>query len=124
MMFSRARRLSSDLATYQLRSKMTTSPAAGRWGIALGMMMIWPLRQVRHLSDASLILGARCGRPWSNGCEHPCSPPIRPSQAPRTSPSRHASRLVNEAIAVLREHHDRWRRAGELSGGGRRPSPS
>lgn len=83
--------------------------APGGIGTVLELMMIWQLLQVRHLHDTPLIL---VGKMWSDLVDWAgshlltCQPPLA-SAEDVTIP-----RCVNtagEAIAVLREHHARWR---------------
>jgi hypothetical protein len=90
-------------------------------GTVLETMMIWQLLQVRHLTDTPLIL---VGPMWPGLVEWARASMLSPD-LPLASPEDMAiPRCVasgDEAIAVLREHHERWRpRAGPLSAGSRR----
>ena len=73
--------------------------------------MIWQLLQVRHLTDTPLIL---VGRMWPGLVEWVRASMLS-ADPPLASPEDMSiPRCVasgDEAIAVLREHHDRWRRA-------------
>ncbi len=85
--------------------------APGGIGTVLEMMMIWQLLQVRHLSDTPLIL---VGRMWPGLVEWARTTMLS-TDPPLASPNDMSiPRCVSsgdEAIAVLREHHDRWLRA-------------
>ena len=84
--------------------------APGGIGTVLETMMIWQLLQVRHLRDIPLIL---VGRMWPGLVEW-----VRESMLSTDPPLANPEdvsipRCVvsgNEAIAVLREHRDRWLR--------------
>jgi uncharacterized protein (TIGR00730 family) len=85
--------------------------APGGIGTVLEMMMIWQLLQVRHLADTPLIL---VGRMWPGlvewarasmlSADHPLAGP-GDMDIPRCVASG------DEAIALLRAHHDRWLRS-------------
>jgi hypothetical protein len=85
--------------------------APGGVGTVLEMMMIWQLLQVRHLADTPLIL---VGRMWPGlvewarasmiSADHPLASP-GDMDIPRCVASG------DEAVALLRAHHDGWLRA-------------
>jgi len=85
--------------------------APGGIGTVLEMMMIWQLLQVHHLTDAPLVLVGRMWPGligWAREAMLSADPPLANPEdmaIPRCVASG------DEAIAVLREHHDRWRRA-------------
>ena len=85
--------------------------APGGIGTVLETAMIWQLLQVRHLSDTPLIL---VGRMWPGLVEWARASMLS-TDPPLASPEDFSiPRCVasgDEAIAVLREHHDRWLRA-------------
>ncbi len=73
--------------------------------------MIWQLLQVRHLSDTPLILVGRMWPglvEWARASMLSTDPPLA-SPEDMSIPRCVAS--GDEAIAALREHHDRWLRA-------------
>jgi uncharacterized protein (TIGR00730 family) len=84
----------------------------GGIGTVLELMMIWQLLQVRHVHGTPLIL---VGRMWADlvdwGKTH-----LLASQPPLANPEDMAiPRCVDsadEAIALIREHYDRWRAQG------------
>jgi len=84
--------------------------APGGIGTVLETMMIWQLLQVRHLADTPLIL---VGRMWPGLVEWARASMLS-TDPPLASPEdMHIPRCVSsgdEAISVLREHHDRWLR--------------
>jgi len=81
----------------------------GGIGSVLELAMIWQLLQVRHLKDTPLLLvGAMWADlvAWARGHMLGFQPPLANPEdmaIPRCLAS------ADEAIAVLREHHDRWR---------------
>ena len=85
--------------------------APGGIGTVLEMMMVWQLLQVRHLRDTPLLL---VGRMWPGLVEW-----ARTSMLSTDPPLANAEDMNipqclssgEEAIAALREHHERWRRA-------------
>jgi uncharacterized protein (TIGR00730 family) len=83
--------------------------APGGIGTVLELMMIWQLLQVRHVHDTPLIL---VGKMWANLVEW-ARTYLLTSQPPLASPQDIAIprcvETADEAIAVLREHHTRWR---------------
>ena len=85
--------------------------APGGIGTVFEAMMIWQLLQVRHLTDTPLILVGRMWPglvEWARASMLSTDPPLASPEdmsIPRCVPSG------DEAIAVLREHHDRWLRA-------------
>jgi uncharacterized protein (TIGR00730 family) len=84
--------------------------APGGIGTVLETMMIWQLLQVRHLSDVPLIL---VGRMWPGLVEWARASMLA-TDPPLASPDDMSiPRCVasgDEAIAVIREHHERWLR--------------
>ena len=84
--------------------------APGGIGTVLEMMLIWQLLQVRHLHDTPLILVGRMWPglvEWAKTAMLPTDPPLANAEDMRIP------RCVSsgdEAIALLREHHDRWLR--------------
>lgn len=85
--------------------------APGGIGTVLETVMIWQLLQVRHLSDTPLIL---VGQMWPGLVEWARTSMLS-TDPPLASPDDMSiPRCVasgDEAIAALREHHDRWLRA-------------
>jgi predicted Rossmann-fold nucleotide-binding protein len=85
--------------------------APGGIGTVLETMMIWQLLQVRHLRDTPLIL---VGRMWPGLVEW-ARASMLPTDPPLASPDDVSiPRCVasgDEAIAVLREHRERWLQA-------------
>jgi uncharacterized protein (TIGR00730 family) len=83
--------------------------APGGIGTVLELTMIWQLLQVRHVHDTPLIL---VGKMWADLVEW-ARGHLLTSQPPLASPEDVAiPRCVDtgdEAIAVIREHHARWR---------------
>ena len=85
--------------------------APGGIGTVLETMMIWQLLQVRHLSDTPLILVGRMWPGlvgWAQSSMLSTDPPLASAadiSIPRCVESG------DEAIALLREHHERWLRA-------------
>jgi len=84
--------------------------APGGIGTVLEATMIWQLLQVRHLHDTPLIL---VGRMWSELVEwartHMLDPRLHLVNVDDLSIPRCVA-TADEAIAVIREHHDRWLR--------------
>ena len=85
--------------------------APGGIGTVLETMMIWQLLQVRHLHDTPLIL---VGTMWSELVEwaraHMLDPRLPVVNVEDLSIPRCVA-TADEAIAVIREHHGRWRSA-------------
>jgi uncharacterized protein (TIGR00730 family) len=85
--------------------------APGGIGTVLETLMIWQLLQVRHLEDTPLILVGRMWPAlvdWARDSMLSVSPPLANPEdiaIPRCVAS------ADEAIAILREHHDAWRSA-------------
>jgi uncharacterized protein (TIGR00730 family) len=83
--------------------------APGGIGTVLETTMIWQLLQVRHVHDTPLIL---VGKMWADLVEW-AREHLLTSQPPLANPEDMAiPRCVNtadEAIALIREHHARWR---------------
>jgi uncharacterized protein (TIGR00730 family) len=86
--------------------------APGGIGTVLELMMIWQLLQVRHVHDTPLIL---VGKMWADLVDW-ARTHLLTSQPPLANPEDMAiPRCVDtadEAIAVIREHHARWRTQG------------
>jgi uncharacterized protein (TIGR00730 family) len=82
----------------------------GGIGTVLELMMIWQLLQVRHVHDTPLIL---VGKMWT-GLVDWVKTCLLASQPPLASPEDVnipcCLNTADEAIALLREHHDRWLR--------------
>jgi uncharacterized protein (TIGR00730 family) len=82
----------------------------GGIGTVLELMMVWQLLQVRHVEDAPLIL---VGKMWSALVEWAKAHLLGP-QLPLASPAdMDIPRCVDtadEAVALLREHHQKWQR--------------
>ena len=82
--------------------------APGGIGTVLETVMIWQLLQVRHLRDTPLIL---VGRMWPGLIEW-ARESMLSTDSPLANPEDMSiPRCVasgDEAIAALREHHDRW----------------
>src|SRR5262245_14277008 len=82
--------------------------APGGIGTVLETMMIWQLLQVRHLSNTPLIL---VGRIWPGLVEWARSSMVStdpPLASPQDMSIPRCVASGDEAIALLREHHDRW----------------
>ncbi len=83
--------------------------APGGIGTVLELMMIWQLLQVKHMHDAPLIL---VGKMWGELVEWATTQLLRP-ELPLASPQDLAIpqcvATADEAIAILRDHHSRWR---------------
>jgi uncharacterized protein (TIGR00730 family) len=81
----------------------------GGIGTVLELMMIWQLLQVKHVHDTPLIL---VGKMWANLVEWARIHLVNP-HPPLANPEDLAiPRCVDtgdEAIALIREHHARWR---------------
>jgi predicted Rossmann-fold nucleotide-binding protein len=85
--------------------------APGGIGTVLETMMIWQLLQVRHLGDTPLILVGRMWPglvDWARASMLSADPPLA---SPEDVKIPHCVASGDEAIAALREHHDRWLRA-------------
>src|SRR5262249_30708614 len=78
-------------------------------GTVLERMMVWQLLQVRHVDDVPLIL---VGKMWADLVDW-ARTNLLASQPPLANPEDMSiPRCVNtadEAIALIREHHARWR---------------
>jgi hypothetical protein len=83
--------------------------APGGIGTVLELTMVWQLLQVKHVHDAPLIL---VGKMWTGLVEWARIHLLRP-ELPLASPADLAiPRCVDsadEALALLREHHAKWR---------------
>ena len=85
--------------------------APGGIGTVLETMMIWQLLQVRHLDDTPLIL---VGRMWPELIEWARSTMLSTDPPLANAEDMQIPRCVatgDEAIAIIREHHGRWRHA-------------
>jgi predicted Rossmann-fold nucleotide-binding protein len=86
--------------------------APGGIGTVLELMMIWQLLQVRHLHGTPLIL---VGKMWADLVDWArthlltTKPPLA-NPEDMTIPS--CVNTADEAIAVIREHHAKWRMQG------------
>jgi predicted Rossmann-fold nucleotide-binding protein len=82
----------------------------GGIGTVLELMLIWQLLQVRHMHDTPFIL---VGKLWTGLVDwvRTC---LAGSQPPLASPDDVnipiCLNTADEAISLLREHHDRWLR--------------
>jgi uncharacterized protein (TIGR00730 family) len=87
----------------------------GGIGTLLETAMIWQLLQVRHLHDTPLIL---IGKMWAELVEWAKTHLLK-SQPPLANPEDLAIprclSTADEAISLIREHHDRWLRASSVS---------
>lgn len=84
--------------------------APGGIGTVLETMMIWQLLQVRQLHDTPLIL---VGEMWSSLVQWARAQMLDPRLPVVNVEDLSIPRCVataDEAIAIIREHHDRWRR--------------
>ncbi len=83
--------------------------APGGIGTVLELMMIWQLLQVRHVRDTPLIL---VGKMWADLVDW-ARTHLLASQPPLANPEDmtipRCVDTADEAIALLREHHARWR---------------
>lgn len=85
--------------------------APGGIGTVLEAMMIWQLLQVRHLDDTPLVFA---GPMWRGLVDWAKESMLRPnSQMAREADLQipHCVANADEAIAVIREHHSRWKAA-------------
>ena len=85
--------------------------APGGIGTVLELVMIWQLLQVRHLQDAPLVLVGRMWPglvAWAKGAMLASDPPLA-SANDLGIPQCVAD--ADEAVAIVREHHRRWRRS-------------
>lgn len=83
--------------------------APGGIGTVLETMMIWQLLQVHHLRDAPLILVGKMWPglvEWTRTTMLSADPPLA---NPEDLAIPHCVPGADEAIALLREHHARWR---------------
>jgi uncharacterized protein (TIGR00730 family) len=86
--------------------------APGGIGTVLETMLIWQLLQVEHLRDVPLVL---VGRMWAGLVEWARSTMLSTDPPLANVEDMDIPRCVatgDEAIAILREYHERWRRAG------------
>jgi uncharacterized protein (TIGR00730 family) len=87
--------------------------APGGFGSVLETMMIWQLLQVRHLQDTPLILVGRMWPAlvnWAKTAMLSYDPPLA-NEADFEIPQCVAG--ADEAIAIIRRHHARWRQAND-----------
>ena len=85
--------------------------APGGIGTVLETLMIWQLLQVRHLRDTPLLL---VGRMWPGLVEWARTSMLSTDPALANAEDMNIPQCLSsgdEAIAALREHHERWRRA-------------
>lgn len=82
--------------------------APGGIGTVLEAMMVWQLLQVRHLEDTPLVF---VGRMWPGLVDWARTAMLAP-ESPLASPEDfaipHCVADADEAIVILREHHERW----------------
>ena len=89
--------------------------APGGIGTVLEAMMIWQLLQVRHLHDTPLIFA---GPMWKGLVDWAAASMLRPGFELAKPADIRIPRCVNgadEAVAIVREHYDRWRLAGSAA---------
>jgi uncharacterized protein (TIGR00730 family) len=83
----------------------------GGIGTVLELMMIWQLLQVKHVADTPLIL---VGNMWARLVDWARVNLLKP-ELPLANPADltipQCVNTADEAIAVIREHHGRWRAA-------------
>jgi predicted Rossmann-fold nucleotide-binding protein len=82
--------------------------APGGIGTVLETMMIWQLLQVRHLQDTPLIL---VGKMWPGLIEWARSSMLSfdpPLAGPEDMTIPRCAANANEAIALIRQHHQLW----------------
>ncbi|MBM4335197.1 MAG: LOG family protein [Deltaproteobacteria bacterium] len=85
--------------------------APGGIGTVLEAMMIWQLLQVRHLDDVPLVF---TGRMWRGLVDWASGAMLRPGfelASPADLRIPHCVDDAEQAIAIVREHHTRWRSA-------------
>jgi uncharacterized protein (TIGR00730 family) len=89
--------------------------APGGIGTVLEAMMIWQLLQVRHLHDTPLIFA---GPMWKGLVDWAAASMLRPGFELAKPADIGIPRCVNgadEAVAIVREHYERWRLAGSAA---------
>jgi len=85
--------------------------APGGIGTALESMMIWQLLQVRHLNDVPLVFA---GRMWTGLVDWAAATMLRPGFELADARDMRIPVCVSgaeEAIAIVRAHHAKWREA-------------
>ena len=86
--------------------------------------MVWQLLQVRHLQDTPLIMVGQMWKSLVQWARDHMLDPARTSSNAEDLAIPHCVATGDEAIAVIREHHGRWRarrgEAGRRPGGARR----
>ena len=85
--------------------------APGGIGTVLESMMIWQLLQVRHLHDTPLIL---VGKIWQGLVDWASEQMLRPGFELASAEDMNIPicvKTADEAIAIVRDHHARWRAA-------------
>jgi uncharacterized protein (TIGR00730 family) len=91
--------------------------APGGIGTVLEMAMIWQLLQVRHLHDTPLVLvGGMWGELVQWARAHMLDPRLHLVEEPDLAIPRCVA-TGDEAIAIIREHHERWTRARPAAAG-------
>jgi uncharacterized protein (TIGR00730 family) len=83
--------------------------APGGIGTVLELMMIWQLLQVNHVHDTPLIL---VGKMWAELVDWAKLNLLKPDlslASPADLAIPHCVNTADEAIALIREHHARWR---------------
>jgi predicted Rossmann-fold nucleotide-binding protein len=81
----------------------------GGIGTVLEMLMVWQLLQVRHVDDVPLIL---VGRMWKGFIEWATTAMLDPRLAlanPQDLQIPRCLDTVDEAIAVVRDLHEKWK---------------
>jgi predicted Rossmann-fold nucleotide-binding protein len=92
--------------------------APGGIGTVLEAAMIWQLLQVRHLESATPLI--MVGRMWADFVEWARASMLDPRLNMVSEEDLAIPRCVatgDEAIALIREHHARWRQAAASNGG-------
>ena len=87
--------------------------APGGIGTVLEMMMIWQLLQVRHLEHTPLILVGKMWPglvAWARASMLDSDPPL---MSPEDVTIPRCAANADEAIAIIRGHHEQWRKAQE-----------
>lgn len=93
--------------------------APGGIGTVLELMMVWQLLQVRHVQGTPLILVGRMWGElvaWARLHLLQSNPPLA---NPEDLDLPYCVATADEAIAKLREHHQKWRQASGLGATGR-----
>ena len=84
--------------------------APGGIGTVLETMMIWQLLQVGHLKDVPLILVGKMWPPLVEWARTSMLGSVPPLASPKDFEIPRCVADGDEAVALLREHHEAWRR--------------